>query len=68
MCVSFLICFLFCVCVCVRDTRRTCSFLKTSIATVWNNSLKIICDEGGSICTFISNVKTNLIFVPVNLI
>ena len=51
MCVSFLtLLFLFCVCAC--DTRRTCYilllllFLRTNIATVWNNLPKMISHEG----------------------
>ena len=31
--------------------------VSTNIATVWNNSLKMICHDDGSTCAFITNVK-----------
>ena len=42
-----------CVCV-IRE--ESVSFLRTNIATVCNNSLKIICCEGGSFA-LLANVK-----------
>ena len=65
LCVSFLNCFLFCVCTCVFVIREElvtfCFFLRNNIASVWNNSLSM-CHQGVSICNFISKV----IFVPAN--
>ena len=63
MCVLFLNCFLFCVCVYVFVIREElvtfCFFLRNNIAIVWNNSLSM-CHQSVSTYTFISNV----IFVP----